>query len=98
MGYMENIERELGPISDAERALAERELDLLAEFTAGLTGRLPANATGAEQQQAITQLLHEDPGLAATFLEMIEISRSNPASPMASVARLEKQLREFDGD
>ena len=92
MSFMEDIEDEVGPIGDAERALVERELDLAAAFAAGIAGRLPENGTPEEKHRAITELLHEDPHLAATFLELIEVSRSNRASPMASIARLEEQV------
>lgn len=92
MGFIEEIEDEVGPIGDAERGLIERELDLAATFAAGIAGRLPENGTPQEKHQAITELLHEDPQLVATFLELVEVSRSNRASPMASIARLEEQI------
>lgn len=92
MDIFDSIEEEIGPISDAERALAERELDLAAAFSAGIAGWLPAGGTAEENHQAITKLLYEDPELAAVFLELIEVSRSNRASPMASIKRLEDQI------
>jgi len=54
--------------------------------------RRPAGGTADENHQAITELLYEDPELAAVFLELIEVSRSNRASPMASIKRLEDQI------
>jgi hypothetical protein len=95
---IENIEAEVGTLSETERELVERELDLLAMFSQGLVGRLPSGGTSAQQQEAITELLHEDPELFATFSQLMEVSRSNHrASPMRSVKRLKQELGEAGG-
>jgi len=98
MGLIEDIEAEVGPLGGPERQMVEQELDLLASFAKRLVGRLPHGATEEDKQAAITELLHEDPELFAVFSELLEVSRSNPASPMRSVHRLERELERSDGD
>jgi hypothetical protein len=97
VGLIESIEAEVGPLSKAERQLAERELDLLAAFAAGLVGRLPTDATKEEQLEVITELLHEDAELSAVFSQLMAVNGSSRGSPMRSVSRLEQELKSAGG-
>jgi hypothetical protein len=97
MGLIENIEAETGPLGDAERQSVERELDLLAAFAEGLVGRIPADGTAEQQQATIAELLADDADLAAAFSELMQVSRSNRASPMQSLHRMGQELEDLDG-
>lgn len=97
MSLIENIEAELGPLSEAERKLVERELDLLGAFAAGLVGRIPAGASKEEQRGVIAELLHEDAEPFAAFSQLMDVSESNRGSPLRSLHRLEREV-EGEGD
>lgn len=88
MSLIEEMEAELGPLNEGERQWIDRDLDLLAAFAAGIQSRVPEKATEAQRHEAIAQLLYEDPGLFATFFELLAVSDSNPGSPLRSLLRL----------
>jgi hypothetical protein len=94
MGFIEELEAELGPLSEAELQMVDREIDLLAKFALGLAGRLPQEATAAQRQEAITELLYEDPEMFATFSELMDVTKTNRGSPLQSLHRLKRAVED----
>jgi GTP cyclohydrolase FolE2 len=94
MSFIEEIEAELGPLSEAELRMVDREVGLLAKFAHSLVGRLQPEATAAQRQEAITELLYEDPEMFATFSELIDVAKTNRGSPLQSLHRLKRAVED----
>ena len=97
MSLIEDIEAEVGPLSEVERQMVEQELDLLGTFALRLADRIPVDATTEIPHGEITELLHEDAELFAAFSRLMDVSGSNRGSPLRSLSRLRRSKEEDEG-